>query len=135
MSVEYRIEIKHGYCRLYVSGEWTREQEAKEANKIWEEIIEVSRQTEISRLIAVFDIPGRLPIMEAFEIASAPGSSGWRDHRWKIALVYPYPERFESNLFSETVAVNRGYNVKAFRNELDALAWLGIESTDEPSAR
>lgn len=135
MSVEYRIENKYDYCRLYVSGEWTRGQEANEAKKIWEELMEVSKQTDISRVIAVFDIPGSLPTMEAFEIASAPISSGWRNHRWKIALVYPYPERYESNLFSETVAVNRGYNVKAFRNELDALAWLGIESTDKPSAQ
>ena len=134
MSVEYRIENKYGYCRLYVSGEWTRGQEANEAKTIWEELVEVSRQTEIFRLIAVFDIPGCLPTMEAFEIASAPVSSGW-NNLWKVALVYPYPERFESNLFSETVAVNRGYNVKAFRDELDALAWLGLESTDQPSAK
>ena len=71
--------------------------------------------------------------MEAFEIASAPVSSAW-DHRWKVALVYTYPERFESNLFSETVAV-RGYNIKAFRDELDALAWLELESTDQLSAK
>ena len=134
MTVEYRIERKHGHVRLYVSGEWTRGQEANEAKKIWEELVELSRQTGIYRLIAVFDIPGCLPTMEAFEIANAPVSSGW-DHRWKVALVYPYPERFESNLFSETVAVNRGYNIKVFRDELDARAWLGLESTDQPSAK
>ena len=134
MSVKYRIENKNSYGRLYVSGEWTRGQEANEAKKIWEELVEASRQTGIYRLIAVFDIPGCLPTMEAFEIASAPVSSGW-NNLWKVALVYPYPERFESNLFSETVAVNRGYNVKAFRDELNALAWLGIESTDQPSTK
>ena len=135
MSVEYRIENKYDYCRLYVSGEWTRGQEANEAKKIWEELMEVSKQTEISRVIAVFDIPGSCPQWKPSrsQVLLYPPAGGTIVGR--LPWFYPYPERYESNLFSETVAVNRGYNVKAFRNESDALAWLGIKSTDQPSAQ
>ncbi len=132
MPIEYRIESKHDFLRLEVSGEWTPGQETREARAIWAKLAEACRLTEISRVIAVFDMPGRLPTMQAFDIARSPESFGW-DRRWKAAIVCPYPERFENTLFSEVVAVNRGYTVKTFKDESRAQAWLlGQESSHQP---
>lgn len=123
MPTVHRIDNKQDFLRLEVSGQWTPGKEAREAMAIFSELAAACRQTGISRVIEVFDIPGRLPTMAAYDIASNPSAFGW-DRNWKTALVFTYPERFESNLFTETVAVNRLYNIKAFRDESIAQAWL-----------
>lgn len=128
MSVEYRIEAEREFLRLSVSGEWTQGKEVEETRKVWAELAEACEQQGMSRVMAVYDIPGRFPTMAAYNFASAFDVFGWKPH-WKVALVYHYQERFESNLFTENVAVNRGFRVKAFTNESDAETWL----TDQPS--
>ena len=111
------------YLRMDVSGNWTPGKEADEAIKFWAQAADVCRENEQTHVLAVFDIPGSMPTMAAFEVASDPEAFGW-DRRVKVALVYTHRERFESNLFSETVAVNRYYQVKAFQDESAARDWL-----------
>jgi hypothetical protein len=48
---------------------------------------------------------------------------GW-SRRFKLAIVDVNEDSRKDNLFTETVAVNRGYNVKIFDNENDAKEWL-----------
>lgn len=123
MSIEYRIEAMQGFIRLDVSGTWTYGSEAREAKEVWRQVADACKEHGIERILAVFDIPGRFPTFAAFDIASDPESLGFnRCH--KAALVYTYQERFESNLFSELVAVNRGFNVQAFMDESKAKNWL-----------
>lgn len=123
MSIEYRIEAVQGFIRLDVSGEWTYGSEAREAKQVWRQVADACKEQGFERILAVFDVPGRLPTFAAYDIASDPESLGF-NHRYKVALVYTYQERFDSNLFSETVAVNRGFKVKAFIDESDAQNWL-----------
>lgn len=54
-----------------------------------------------------------------------------RDPQFAYILKEPVldPERF-----GETVAVNRGMNVKAFGSLAEALRWLGIAPVDKPDA-
>lgn len=106
-----------------VSGSWTPGKEAEEAIQFWAQAADACREHKLMHVLAVFDIPGSLPTMAAYEIASDPESFDW-DHRVNVALVYPHRDRFESNLFSETVAVNRYYRVKAFQEESSAVDWL-----------
>ena len=44
------------------------------------------------------------------------------------------PPLLDAERFGETVAVNRGMNVKAFENLPDALGWLGIAPANNPDA-
>jgi hypothetical protein len=73
-----------------------------------------------SLILAIFKLSGRLPVMPAYEIASSPEEFGW-SRKFKLAIVDVNNESRQDNLFAETVAVNRGYNVKIFDNEKDAL--------------
>ncbi len=127
MSIQYRIEANQDFLRLDVSGNWTYGREAMEAKEVWREVVDSCGKHGVERILAVFDVPGRLPTLAAYDIASAPESLGFNRH-YKVALVYTYQERYESNLFSELVAENRGFNVKAFRDESKAKRWLGQAS-------
>jgi hypothetical protein len=123
MKIKYLIKDEHSHLRLEVSGEWAKGNEAKEAISIWSQIAEACRELGSSRVLAIFDVSGRMPAMEAWDIASDLQSVGLERH-WRIAVVYTHQERFESNHFSEDVACNRGYDVKIFRDESSAESWL-----------
>ena len=123
MPTVHRIDNKQDFLRLEVSGQWTPGKEAREATAIFSKLAAMCRKTGICRIIKVFHIPGRLPTMAAYDIANDPSAFGW-NRKWKTALVFTYAERFESNRFTETVAFNRLYNVKLFRDESTAQAWL-----------
>jgi len=123
MSCTGLISQHNDYLRLDVSGEYTPGAEAEEATRFWAQAAAACREHKLTRVLAVFDVPGTMPTFAAFDVASNPPAISW-DHRVKVALVYTHKERFESNLFSETVAVNRGYKVKAFQDEPNAISWL-----------
>ena len=123
MSVTFKITNHEDFLRLDVSGEYMPGTVAEEAINIWARTADACREHSKSRVLMVNDVPGAMPTIAAFEIASNPSEIGW-DPRVKIALVYTHKERFESNIFSETVARNRYLNVKAFQDEPAAISWL-----------
>jgi len=123
MSVTFQITIDEDFLRLDVSGEYTPGKVAEEAINIWARTADACREHNKSRVLMVNDVAGEMPTIDAYEIARNPPEIGW-DHRVKVALVYKHKERFESNLFTETVAVNRYLNVKAFQDEPNAISWL-----------
>jgi len=111
------------YLRVDVSGECLPGREVEDSIGVWKKVAEVCREKGLARILAVCDIPGKLPIFAAFEIAAHPETFGW-DHRFKLALVQLHQERLEGSLFSETVAFNRGYKLKVFGDEESAVQWL-----------
>jgi hypothetical protein len=123
MSCKVLTSQHNDYLRLDVSGEYTPGAEAEEATRFWAQAAATCREHKLTRVLAVFDVPGKMPTFAAFDVASNPPAINW-DYRVKVALVYTHKDRFESNLFSETVAVNRGYQVKAIQDEPNAIAWL-----------
>ncbi len=117
------ISPDQDHLRMDVSGNWTQGNEADEAIQCWAKAADACREYGLTRVLAVFDVPGTMPASAGFEIASDPAAFGWEYH-FKVALVYTHRERYESNLFGEMVALNRYYTVKAFENESSAKAWL-----------
>jgi hypothetical protein len=129
MRVQYSIVNNQDHLRTAVSGAWTAGKESEEIIRFLENVAEACRTQGINRILAVIEIPGHLPIWEAHKVADSPESYGW-DRHFKLALVFTHEERFESNRFSEILAVSRGFMVKMFRDEASAKAWL----LDSPTA-
>jgi len=88
-----------------------------------EKVTDSCRQFGVNRILAVIDPPGRIEIWDAHKVINTPESFGW-DQSFKLSLVYTHEERFESNLFSERLAVSRKFKMKIFRNRVDAKEWL-----------
>ena len=93
--------------------------------KITEQIIEACRQNITCRvLVDVRAMRGKLSIWETFKLVTSCFAKfrGWRVLR-KAAIVDREDARPRYK-FMETVADNRGYNLRFFEDAAEALSWL-----------
>ena len=122
MACTYTFTVEKEFLRLDISGEYTVGREAEEAKEIWAAAADLCRENSLTRVLSFIDVPGVFPTYAAYEVASDPESWGWERH-FKAAMVYSHIERYENN-FSETVAVNRYFNIQGFKDEQTAREWL-----------
>lgn len=85
-------------------------------------------------LIDVRGMTGGLDTLETYDVAGheLPGHEDVR--RVLRSAILDLPENIERIRFFETVAVNRGLNVRVFAAEEPAIEWLLADSNDESAA-
>ena len=121
----YECYIKHlpEYFRVDVTGNWTPGKELEDALAVWKQVAEVYQKSNVSKVLSVWDVPGHLPTMSAYELGTKISSLGV-DKAFSLAIVHLRKDRLQDSLFAETVAVNRGFHIKMFGDEESALSWL-----------
>jgi len=132
MPYEFQLQVHEGYLRVEVSGARTPGQEVNDAIQTGQQISEAVRSSGVRKVLAIFRMTGRLPATESHEIYSNPQAFGW-SREVKVALIDMNSDSKDDSLFSETVAVNRAYDMSVFDNEEDALEWL-LQSPRTPDA-
>ena len=123
MPYQVVIQENPDHMRVQVSGQRTRGREVRDAIGVLAQVADTCQKKGITRILIVWDMPGSLPTMAAYDLADSAPEWGW-DRRLKLAMVHVYGESLESNLFTETVAINRGFRVKMFDDEHEAKSWL-----------
>src|SRR5258705_4826083 len=134
MILEIRTES--GFLHVDAVGKFS----LKEAQRTFVEMIEAVAQNKVKKVL--FDgrrITGNPKTMERFYYGTfaADAVRKFEDRGVSLSTQFAYvlqvpmldPERF-----GETVAVNRGMNVRAFDNLDDAHGWLGIEQANKTDA-
>ena len=122
MSYNLNFKEKGDHIRVEISGEWTKGKEEEEVIGAWSQVVTLCQAKNINHILAIGKVTGRLPTMSAYNMAKFPDKHGW-SRKFKVAVV-PLGASLKSNLFAETVLVNRGFDVKVFDNEQDAKIWL-----------
>jgi hypothetical protein len=108
------------YYSILASGDYSYDEASKMFSRIVEAVISIKAPKVLANLIQVKGTPStteRFFLVESF-VKNLPRSV-------KIAFVF-LPPLLDSQHFGETVAVNRGANVKAFETIAEAKTWLGI---------
>jgi predicted fused transcriptional regulator/phosphomethylpyrimidine kinase len=123
MPYELSIQEKENYIRVDVSGQRTPGHEIEDAISVWSRVAEVLNEKQIDRVLAIYNLTGRLPARAAHAIAYDPAKFGWSKH-FKVALVELNEESRQDMFFAEDVAVSSGYRVRIFDSEQEAEAWL-----------
>jgi len=123
MSYECIVQKKSEYLRVDVSGDWSPGKELDDALSVWTQVAEACKTSGVLVVLAVWDVPGRLPTMPAYQLGTMADSFEL-GHKFKLAIVHLNEDRLNDSLFAETVAVNRGFQVKMFSDEKQALSWL-----------
>jgi hypothetical protein len=123
MPYHYQFHAVEDYIKADVSGPWIPGQEAEDAWQVIRVLGQYCRDQGINKTLVLWNIPGRLPTLSAYEQAIQLEVQGW-DKKTKTAIVHMSEERLNDALFFETVAVNRGFKIKLFSDENVALAWL-----------
>ena len=123
MTYEFKIKENDGYVHVQVTGKRQDGEAVLNASHAGRRIVEFCRQASNYRVLVVLNLSGRLSTMDSYEIATGSEEYGW-DRIFKLAFVNPNKSSVDDVKFTETVAVNRAYSVKAFADEPDAVAWL-----------
>ena len=119
--MSYKIDtiVEKDYLKLIVSGEQTHEDNRALVVKIIESCVEHKLGQVVVDIRGLRGQPG---VISDYELATFSVEQGLSVIK-KAALVYRQ-ENYEFTSFFETVAINRGLNVKIFVEEDEAVAWI-----------
>lgn len=123
MTYNAKFETLDDFVQVTVSGSRIQGQEVADAIGVWSQVADYCREAKIVKILAILQLEGRLPTMDAYEIVARAEEFGW-SHSLRLALVDTNTESLEDNLFTETVAVNRAYPIKVFDDIAAAKTWL-----------
>ena len=121
MSYELDIEAQEDFLHFRVTGERSR----KAIFAVTVEILDTCYDRECSKaLIDVRELSGRLPQLEAYDVASIDYPKLRRRGALERVSIVDLTGFEDSIRFFETVACNRGFNLRIFGNVDDATFWL-----------
>lgn len=122
MTIHHSIDKQSGIMLVKSRGP----QVAADAERAVRQLRAEARENAISRfLIDMREADIRDTIAESYLFAGSLDDFGVRRSDKLAILVNPQiPEQQSRQLFSETVAVNRGFNFRVFGDETEAIKWL-----------
>jgi len=123
MAYDFTIEEKDGFLRVEVFGERHPGKVLEDIKFVWSRVTETLREKNINKLLAILHLTGKVSTVGGYNTVQAADDFGWMRND-RVALVATTEESYQINAFVETVAVNRGYQLKVFDNEPDAYEWL-----------
>lgn len=123
MPYNYNIENRGNHLRVEVRGHRRLETVAADNRQLWTDVAAASAQFDVTRILTVYRMTGPFLPLVIFDLTEKPEEIGWtREHR--VALVDGSGAQFEDWRTIETVARNRGFNVRAFEGIGAAEDWL-----------
>lgn len=126
MPYKYNIEARGSHIRVEVRGHRKLETADADNRQLWTEVAQACGEFGITRILVVYRMTGPFLPLVIFGLADNPQQIGWtKDH--KVALVDGSGAQFEDWKTVETVAINRGFNVRAFEAISVAEDWLLAE--------
>lgn len=108
-----------GVLRIKTQGKRNKD----DTRAFWIQVADECRARKIERVLLVNELTGPTSVTDTYNLAARPEDLGMsRDIQ--IAVVAQNADTFHNNHFASLVAENRGWRVKTFGNESDAIRWL-----------
>ena len=117
------IQAKRDHIRVEVSGDRSAGDAVGNAHRVGQQVLKECQAKGISQVLLIARLAGHASAIDIFEIVTGSKRYGWT-HDVKLAFVDLNSESIDDVRFMETVAFNRGYRLRVFDNETDALQWL-----------
>ena len=129
MGMDVNYSVGSDYLKAVTSGEF----ELESAKDRFAQVLELVEQHKVHKILFDgFDITGDPMVIERFYYGEFVAESvnglllrGWQGPTPQFAYLLKEPQ-LDPYRLGETVAVNRGVNLKAFDNRDEALAWLNV---------
>jgi hypothetical protein len=126
MSYQIEYEIKPGYLSARMSGERTME---AIVNGTKEMVGKGGELQQTRLLVDIRDLSGQLQMMESYDIVTREYPKIERTGIQRAAILDRVTSDPKQLAFFETVALNRGFNIRMFTDPKSAMAWL-LEGLD-----
>ena len=122
MKHELKITFEGKFVQIISNGEKSFETSLK----IWTQTLKICREKNCYRVLGLANSTKAPTTIESYQ-HGALFHQIKIDHKFKIAWIEQNPKAVESLKFLETVLLNRGYNVKLFKEVSNAKNWLLTE--------
>ena len=123
MPYDFRIENRGTHVRVEVRGHRKLETADADNKELWSAVARACGKAGLARVLTIYRMTGPFLPLVIFDLANNPDQIGWtKEH--KVALVDGSGAQFEDWKTVETVAANRGFNVRAFEGIGAAEDWL-----------
>lgn len=123
MPVRLRLKLKTSYVYAVFKGKREAGREVEELISNWSDVAALCEKSHLSKVLAVLDIQGKIPLESAYKMDEAFTRTRWKPD-YKLAIVVK-PETLSKNIIlSEKLWENMGYTMKLFTGERAAKKWL-----------
>lgn len=123
MPYQSDIQVYDGYVKAEFAGVRRPGTEKTDHYESFTKIRDILSRENAKRLLIVSRLTGPVSPMVVFDFANNPRQVGWT-HDTMIALVNANSPSDEEFKMIETLSRNRGMQVKLFKDEHNAVAWL-----------
>lgn len=123
MSYALTFQEKDGYLRVEGRGHRSENDPLKSGQAVVDKVAMKCRESGYTRIMLVSHLTGAYPPFANFQVIVSMEQLGV-PKEWKMAYVNLDPESHKAVLFSETIAVRKGYQARVFDNEQEACDWL-----------
>jgi hypothetical protein len=129
MAIELKTEPQPGYLRITFEGHF----EPSLIDEVTSGVVENGVKHQSSKMLLDFrQVDGQMSTMDRYNVASIFAKK-YLDQKLagtipscRFAFVGNHP-LVDPKKFGETVAINRGINIKVFTEMAEALAWLEVD--------
>jgi hypothetical protein len=118
-GMDIRFENRNNYLYAFFSG---KRDTLRDTIKFWQCAIDECNKYAHKKLLIEQDLPNPLSTMDTYQLIEAILKMPIT--HIKVAFIDRDVEQIDTDLFGETVAVNRGGMGRVFTNLSDAEAWL-----------
>jgi hypothetical protein len=133
MVLEYKVEPKNGYLLMTCTGTY----EPSAAGEFTDQIVEACKIHRPAKfLIDLRQVEGDMTTMNRFELSVLAAAKYFANiltgqiSKCRYAIVGNHP-LVDPHKFEETVATNRGINVRTFTELKNACNWLEVEQGEK----
>jgi len=125
MPIKLATQRQPGYLRFELTGKRVLGEFGTEMAKLWPEVARECEASGLTLVLGVSHLTGPARVAEVYE-STVTGCELLRQSRCRrVALaVLGGGASLEENRFGETIATNRGLDVRMFASEKAALEWL-----------
>ncbi|PLX61714.1 hypothetical protein [Sedimenticola selenatireducens] len=123
MPYSLTFQERDGYLRVEGRGDRTTGDPVKNGRAIVDRVAMKCREAGYTRIMLVSHLTGAYPPFANFQVVTALEQLGI-PKEWKMAYVNLDPKSHKAVLFSETMAVKKGFQARVFDNEQEACNWL-----------
>ncbi|MCW8945558.1 MAG: hypothetical protein OQL27_12360 [Sedimenticola sp.] len=123
MTYKLTFYEEEGYLKVTVEGSRSHTDPAKSGQMVVDQITKKCREIGSSRVMLISLLTGRYPPFANYQVVSSLEQKGV-PKEWRLAYVNLDAESYKAVMFSETLAIKKGFQAKVFDNERDAHDWL-----------
>ena len=123
MPYSLTFQERDGYLRVEGRGDRTTGDPVKNGRAIVDRVAMKCREAGYTRIMLASHLTGAYPPFANFQVVTALEQLGI-PKEWKMAYVNLDPKSHKAVLFSETMAVKKGFQARVFDNEQEACNWL-----------